>query len=121
MVEFEKFLQKFPNVKISSFGGRYFGMDRDNNRDRIQKAYDEIFFGQIQTSDTPSEYIKKSYEKENNDEFILPVCFTDGDQIEDGDAIFHLNFRSDRARQMTQAIMASIHPDEEKKHTKWSK
>jgi len=63
MVDFEKFLEKFPNVKISSFGGRYYGMDRDNNRERIQKAYDEIVFGQIQTSDSPSEYIRKSYEK----------------------------------------------------------
>lgn len=121
MVEFEKFLEKFPNVKISSISGRYFGMDRDNNRDRIQKSYDEIVFGQIQTSDSPSEYIKKSYEKLINDEFILPVCFTDGDQIEDDDAIFHLNFRSDRARQMTQALMASIHPDTEGRHTKRSK
>lgn len=121
MVEFEKFLENFENVKISSLSGRYFGMDRDNNWDRVQKAYDEIFFGQIQTSDSPSEYIAKSYEKLVNDEFILPVCFTDGDQIEDDDAIFHLNFRSDRARQLTQAIMASIHPDEAKKHTKRSK
>jgi len=55
------------------------------------------------------------------DEFVLPVCFTDGDQIEDDDTVFHLNFRSDRARQMTQAIMASIHPDKDKKHTKRSK
>jgi len=121
MVEFEKFLEKFPNVQISSFSGRYYAMDRDNNRDRIQKAYDEIAFGQIQTSDTPSEYIAKSYEKEINDEFILPVCFTGGDQIEDDDAIFFLNFRSDRARQMTQALMASIHPDVDEKHTKRSK
>jgi 2,3-bisphosphoglycerate-independent phosphoglycerate mutase len=120
MITFEKFLEKFPNIKIASLAGRYFGMDRDNNRDRIQKAYDEIFFGQIQTSDTPSEYIAKSYEKLINDEFIVPVCFTEGEQVEDGDAIFHLNFRSDRARQMTQAIMASIHPDDGK-HTKRSK
>jgi len=37
-------------------------MDRDNNRDRIQKSYDEIIFGENETSDTPSEYIAKSYE-----------------------------------------------------------
>jgi len=121
MVVFEKYLEKFPNVKISSLGGRYYGMDRDNNRGRIQKAYDEIVFGQIQTSDSPSEYIRKSYEKLIDDEFILPVCFTDGDQIEDDDTIFHLNFRSDRGREMTQALMASIHPDDAKKHTKRSK
>jgi 2,3-bisphosphoglycerate-independent phosphoglycerate mutase len=63
MKEFEKFLEKYENVKIASLVGRYYGMDRDNNRERIQKAYDEIVFGQSQTSDTPSEYIAKSYEK----------------------------------------------------------
>ncbi|MBU0627286.1 hypothetical protein KKH82_07925 [Patescibacteria group bacterium] len=111
MVEFEKFLEDFPNVLISSFGGRYYGMDRDNNRERIQRAYDEMMFGQNQTSDTPSEYILKAYENELGDEFISPVIFIGGDDIADGDAIFHLNFRSDRAREMTQAIMASIHPE----------
>jgi bisphosphoglycerate-independent phosphoglycerate mutase (AlkP superfamily) len=83
-------------------------MDRDNNRDRVQKSYDEIVFGQLQTSDTPSEYIAKQYEQLITDEFIKPVSFTRGDQIESDDAVFHLNFRSDRARQMTQAIMVSI-------------
>jgi len=85
-------------------------MDRDNNRDRIQKSYDEIVFGQLQTSDTPSEYIAKQYEQGIMDEFIAPVSFTWGEQIESGDAVFFLNFRSDRARQMTQAIMVSMNP-----------
>lgn len=108
MQEFEIFLKAYPNVKISSLAGRYYGMDRDNNRERVQKSYDEIVFGQLQTSDTPSEYIAKSYEKLLTDEFILPVSFVRWEQIESGDAVFHLNFRSDRARQLTQAIMVSI-------------
>ena len=108
MIDFEKFLTKFPNVKISSLAWRYFGMDRDNNRERIQKSYDEIVFGQLQTSDTPSAYIAKQYEQGITDEFILPVSFTWWDQIESDDAVFHLNFRSDRARQLTQAIMVSM-------------
>ncbi|HBB03633.1 TPA: hypothetical protein DCZ39_01855 [Patescibacteria group bacterium] len=83
-------------------------MDRDNNRERIQKSYDEIVFGQLQTSDTPSTYIAKSYEKLITDEFILPVSFVGGEQIESGDTVFNLNFRSDRAREMTQALMVSM-------------
>jgi len=110
MQEFETLLKKYPNVKISSLAWRYYGMDRDNNRDRIQKSYDEIVFGQLQTSDTPSEYIAKQYEQGIMDEFIAPVSFTWGEQIESGDAVFFLNFRSDRARQMTQAIMVSMNP-----------
>ncbi|MDD3262424.1 MAG: 2,3-bisphosphoglycerate-independent phosphoglycerate mutase [Candidatus Absconditabacteria bacterium] len=116
MQEFETYLQQFPNVVIASLAGRYYAMDRDNNRERVQKAYDEIMFGQLQTNDTPSEYIFKSYEKELTDEFLVPVSFMDGEQIEDGDAIFFLNFRSDRARQMTQAFVASMNPEKTKNY-----
>lgn len=116
MQEFETYLQQFPNVVIASLAGRYYAMDRDNNRERVQKAYDEIMFGQLQTNDTPSEYIFKSYEKELTDEFLVPVSFMDWEQIEDGDAIFFLNFRSDRARQMTQAFVASMNPEKTKNY-----
>ena len=116
MKEFEKFLEKYENVKIASLVGRYYGMDRDNNRERIQKAYDEIVFGQSQTSDTPSEYIAKSYEKLLNDEFLPSVSFVEGEQICDGDTVFFLNFRSDRARQLTQALMVSMDPAEAKRY-----
>ncbi len=108
MEKFQIFLGQYPNVHISSFAWRYYGMDRDNNRERIQKSYDEIMFSQMQTSDTPSEYLRKQYEQGITDEFIMPVSFVWGEQIESGDTVFHLNFRSDRARQMTQAIMVSI-------------
>ena len=116
MKEFEEYIQKYPNVVISSLSGRYYAMDRDNNRERIQRSYDEIMFGQLQTNDKPSEYIEKSYEKEINDEFLVPVSFMDGAQIEDDDAIFFLNFRSDRARQMTQALMVSMDTEEQEKY-----
>jgi len=103
----EKFIEDYPHVVIASVAGRYYGMDRDNNWDRIQKAYDEIMFGQLQTNDKPSEHMRKTYLRELTDEFLPPVNFMDGEQIEDGDAIFFLNFRSDRARQLTQALMVS--------------
>ncbi len=111
MKDFEKYLERYPNVKISSLAGRYYGMDRDNNRDRVQKSYDEIIFGENETSDTPSEYIAKSYENGFTDEFIKPVSFMWMDKIWDWDSVFFLNFRSDRARQMTQAIEHSLNVD----------
>jgi 2,3-bisphosphoglycerate-independent phosphoglycerate mutase len=92
-------------------------MDRDNNRERIQKSYDEIMFGQLQTSDTPCEYLAKQYELGLTDEFLPPVCFMDAEQVEDGDTIFHLNFRSDRGRELTQAIMVSCNPALAKEYT----
>ncbi len=108
MKKFEKYIEQFPNVNISSLAWRYYGMDRDNNRERIQKAYDEITFGQLMTSDKPSAYIAKQYEKLITDEFLPSVSFVGADQVEDGDTVFFLNFRSDRARQMTQAILVSM-------------
>ncbi len=121
MQEFELFLESFPNVVIASLAGRYYGMDRDNNWERTQKSYDEIVYGQLQTNDKPSEYIAKSYEKEINDEFLIPVSFMDGEQIESDDAVFFLNFRSDRARQLTQALMVSTHPQEAKNYPTWNR
>lgn len=107
MQDFEEFLKNYPNVKIATIGGRYFWMDRDNNWDRIQKAYDEIVFQEHQTADTPSEYIQKRYDAWETDEFVAPVSFINTNSIEDWDSVFFLNFRSDRARQMTQALMVS--------------
>ena len=107
MQALEEFLGDYPHVVIASLSGRYYGMDRDNNRERVQKAYDEIMFGQLQTNDTPSDHMRKCYERELTDEFLPPVNFMDGEQIENNDAVFFLNFRSDRARQMTQALMVS--------------
>lgn len=107
MQALEEFLVDYPHVVIASLSGRYYGMDRDNNRERIQKAYDEIMFGQLQTNDTPSDHMRKCYERDLTDEFLPPVNFMDGEQIENNDAVFFLNFRSDRARQMTQALMVS--------------
>ena len=111
MKELEQFLADYPHMKIASLGGRYFGMDRDNNRERVQKAYDEIVFQQTQTSDKPSEYLAKQYELGKTDEFLPPVSFVGGEPIDDGDAVFYYNFRTDRGRQLTQALMVSQFPE----------
>lgn len=119
MNEFQTFLSNFKNIKIASLWGRYFGMDRDNNWDRVQKAYDEIVFQQTQTSDTPAEYIKKSYNQGKFDEFIPPVSFVEGEAIEDNDAVFYFNYRTDRARQFTQALEVSLDSQKAEKFSGW--
>lgn len=118
MKDFEIFLEAYPNVKISSLAWRYYGMDRDNNRERIQKAYDEIIFWENETSDTPSEYIAKSYENLITDEFIKPVSFMGMEKVSNWDTVFFLNFRSDRWKQMTQAFTHSLNV--EKKNNTFS-
>jgi 2,3-bisphosphoglycerate-independent phosphoglycerate mutase len=117
--EFSAFLEAYPHVKISTLGGRYFGMDRDNNRERVQKAYDEIVFQQTQTSDTPSEYLEKEYALGSSDEFLPPVSFVEGEAIESGDAVFYFNFRTDRGRQLTQALVVSQFPEKGRWYEKW--
>jgi 2,3-bisphosphoglycerate-independent phosphoglycerate mutase len=87
-------------------------MDRDNNWERIQKAYDEIVFQQTQTSDTADEYLTKCYTLGESDEFIPPVSFVEGEAIDSDDAVFFFNYRTDRARQFTQALMVSRNPAE---------
>jgi len=119
MKEFESFLDNYPHITIASLGGRYFGMDRDNNRDRVQKAYDEIVFQQTQTSDTPSEYIAKQHGAGKTDEFLLPVSFVEGEPISDGDAVFFYNFRTDRGRELTQALMVSQFPEKAASYHQW--
>ena len=120
MKDFEEFLKDYPNVKIATLWWRYWGMDRDNNRDRVQKAYDEIVFQQTQTSDTATEYIQKRYEAWETDEFLTPVSFLWTEWIDDGDTVFYLTFRADTDRQMTQSLMVSQNPKKAELYEKWS-
>lgn len=120
MQDFEEFLKDYPNVKISTVWWRYYAMDRDNNWERVQKCYDEVVFQQTQTSDTPSEYIQKSYAAGKTDEFIDPVSFLNTESIQDWDSVFYLNFRADRARQMTQALQVSKDKKKSELYEKWN-
>ncbi|MDD5769772.1 MAG: 2,3-bisphosphoglycerate-independent phosphoglycerate mutase [Candidatus Gracilibacteria bacterium] len=104
--DFEKnILSNYKNVIISSISGRYFAMDRDNNWDRIKKAYDTIVFGENKTSLKPLEFVKNNYENNVFDEFLPPTFFECGAEINNFDSVFFLNFRSDRARELTQALI----------------
>lgn len=98
------FLNKHKNVKIASISGRFYAMDRDNNRDRIEKVYNTIVKWENKTELNPLEYVKSSYEKWIFDEFIEPALFIEDAIISSNDTVFFMNFRSDRARQITQAI-----------------
>lgn len=119
MKKFESWLENYPHVHIASFWGRYFGMDRDNNRDRVQKAYDAIAFQKNICETSVSEYLQKCYTESQGDEFIPPMSFAKGEPIEKNDGVFFVNFRTDRARQFTQALKVSRNPEEAKKYAKW--
>ncbi len=94
----------YSNISISSISGRYFAMDRDNNWERIKQVYDTLFFWENTTSLSPINYLQDSYDNWCYDEFIKPVLFENGKTIQEKDVIYFMNYRSDRARQLTQAI-----------------
>ena len=101
-------MKKLGYGKIASVCGRYYAMDRDNNWDRLEKAYDMLTLGNgVQASD-PVQALKDSYAAGVTDEFVLPTNLVENGKpvalVGQGDSIIFFNFRPDRARQITRAF-----------------
>ncbi len=94
--------------KIASLCGRYYAMDRDNNWDRVEKAYDMLTLGTGIPAQDPEQALHDSYEKDVTDEFVLPTNIVENGApvalVEEGDSIIFFNFRPDRARELTRAF-----------------
>lgn len=95
--------------KIASVIGRYYAMDRDNRWERVKLAYDALVHGQGERSKDILAAIKKSYDNNVTDEFIRPIIHVGADnqplaKIEEGDLVICFNFRTDRGREITQAL-----------------
>ena len=88
--------------KIASVSGRYYAMDRDNNWDREEKAYAAFVYGEGNHAANAAEAIEASYAADKTDEFVLPCVTCEGGRVQDGDTVIFMNFRPDRARQMTR-------------------
>ena len=88
--------------KIASVSGRYYAMDRDNNWDREEKAYAAFVYGEGNHATNAAEAIEASYAADKTDEFVLPCVTCEGGRVQDGDTVIFMNFRPDRARQMTR-------------------
>ena len=96
--------------RIASVVGRYFAMDRDNNWDRIEKAYNLLTLGEADyRSDSAVAALEAAYERGEDDEFVAAsVIAAEGEPavtIDDGDAVLFMNFRADRARQLAHAFV----------------
>ena len=89
---------------IATIGARYYGMDRDNNYDRLKVGYDAIVNGLGETSLSIKEYIEDSYSKEIIDEFFVPTVFDKNGRLEENDGLIVFNFRKDRLREILTAI-----------------
>ena len=93
--------------RIVTISGRYYAMDRDKRWDRVQSAYNVMTQNDSSDSRSAVEVVKASYAEGKTDEFIIPVRIAPG-AVEPGDGIIFFNFRPDRARQLTQAL---VNPD----------
>lgn len=103
----EKVEEKLKSIgigTIATISGRYYAMDRDNNYDRLKKAYDAIVHGVGKTTSTIKEYIASCYEKGITDEFLLPQVFEEEGTLKENDGIIVFNYRKDRLRELFTAI-----------------
>lgn len=91
-------------LKVSTVSGRYYAMDRDNNWDRIQKAFDNIVLGTGVPFSDPLEAIQASYDQGITDEFMMPIIVDKKGLVGDHDAILFANFRPDRAIRIATAF-----------------
>lgn len=90
---------------VATICGRYFGMDRNNNLERTEKAYQAIFNAQGNKFDCGLKELEKNYKKGITDEFIEPLIKNGYQGIKENDSLFFINFRKDRSEQLTKMIL----------------
>lgn len=103
-------------AKLASVVGRYYAMDRDKRWERVKLAYDLLVKGEGEKVTDVISAIQKSYDANVTDEFIKPLVVVDAKQqplatIQDGDVVLCFNFRTDRGRQITQALTQQDFPE----------
>ena len=92
------------NAKLASVIGRYYAMDRDKRWERVKLAYDLLVNGIGEKSTNLADSIQKSYDDNVTDEFIQPLFSVDGQTIQPNDVVIFFNFRTDRGRELTEAL-----------------
>ena len=90
---------------IATVAGRYYAMDRDKRWERVQKAYDAMTLANQLHADSAAEAVEESYERGDNDEFVLPTSIDPAVTVNDHDAMIMFNFRPDRAREITRTFV----------------
>ena len=97
--------KKLKHFYFGTISGRYYAMDRDNNWDRVEKAYRAIAEGNGETAPDAITAVNQGYARNVSDEFILPTVLGDYIGIQDGDGIFMSNFRADRVREILTSFV----------------
>src|SRR3954451_3342755 len=102
LAELERWLRQAG--RVATVGGRYYAMDRDTRWERTKLAYDAIVHAEGQRANTSAEAIDAAYDHGDTDEFVKPTVIGGYDGAAEGDVAIFVNFRPDRARQMTLAL-----------------
>jgi 2,3-bisphosphoglycerate-independent phosphoglycerate mutase len=103
----EQALDDVGNARVASISGRYWAMDRDQRWDRVEKAWHAIVDAKAEKqAASASAALAEAYSRDENDEFVSPTIIDGGQRIEDGDLVIFVNFRADRARQLSQAFVS---------------
>ncbi|AUC13760.1 phosphoglycerate mutase (2,3-diphosphoglycerate-independent) [Tenacibaculum sp. SZ-18] len=113
-------MNKFMNstsAELASITGRYYAMDRDNRWERIALAYNALVHGEGKKTTNAIESIENSYAENVTDEFIKPIIMVDDENqpkatIKEDDVVIFFNFRTDRGRQLTQALNQKDFPEQ---------
>lgn len=108
VAELEKKMAEIGVGKIASLSGRYYAMDRDNNWDRVEKAYKSLVTGEGVQAENAVQAMADSYANDVTDEFVLPTVITENGKpislVKENDSVIFFNFRPDRARELTRAF-----------------
>ena len=105
VAEMQQVCQQY-GAQIATLSGRYYAMDRDTNWDRVEKAYSAMVYGEsAEFNADPVDAVQKSYDAGVTDEFLIPVVCTKDACISEGDACIFMNFRPDRAREITRTLV----------------
>jgi 2,3-bisphosphoglycerate-independent phosphoglycerate mutase len=98
------YMKEIDYGQFATVGGRYYGMDRDKNWDRVQKHYDAMTIARGDVYANPVEGVKASHKAKVMDEFVIPFVVNKDGMIEDKDGVIFANFRPDRAIQIATAL-----------------
>lgn len=93
--------------QIATIEGRYYAMDRDNNWDRVEKAYAAMVYGEGNKACCAKKAMENSYAEGITDEFVIPTVIDGAEPIKPNDSVIFINFRPDRAREITRTFVDS--------------
>lgn len=105
MTDIEDFMKEEGIGEIKTVSGRYYAMDRDSRWERLQLAYDALVNSKGQVAKTAATAVENAYKDATTDEFVVPCVIGDPVSIIPGDNVFFYNFRPDRAREITRALV----------------